>query len=215
MNVVTFTLYFLLLAVVGALIISGWYIVTRGRMEVMPDGSLERRGMLLRGWSLYWNRIIGYEKKYYAEQPLFDLIFDFKQDLTAKYYYGSSCLTYKQSFLPHGVLQTLKKRGIKVESNDAVYDDSNYEFYFYKLVPTYYFPIWIRKPLANCPVCFAGIYGVSFYIMMVCQIGEHYLFAWCEANWFMEGLFGVFYCLSVATLNKLINKVDYNGKYAC
>jgi hypothetical protein len=62
------------LIALAAFTITGWYYCTRGEEKTLPDGSVEKTGMIFKGWYFFWMKKTGIKRIHYKYQPLSNLI---------------------------------------------------------------------------------------------------------------------------------------------
>lgn len=213
MTLLHFLQVFLLSLVTGALAISGWYFITRGRIETLPDGTKEKRGMIFSFWYFFWTRTAERPRRiYYTGDQLMALYKDLSRALIGpagkspnlldkiEVFYSSVKLHNYDYWKASGALD----RFSEAHEVGLVYKGDGYVS-IYKEVDEYVFPVWLRKPLATCPTCFAGVYGTLFYFAASALAGDG-LYAWATAPAFAFFFFWVVFCMALAVLNTAITQ---------
>ncbi len=81
MNIIQFLQFFLIITTLGALSVTGWFFITRGDEEILPDGSGKKVGKIFKGWYFFWTK----EKKpkhriYYRGDELDKLIAELRSN---------------------------------------------------------------------------------------------------------------------------------------
>jgi hypothetical protein len=165
--------YFLLL-LMGTGFCLGWYSITRGRIEILPDGRIHKTGKLLKDWYFFWNQYLVKETIPFTGDQL-----DKKyKDLLMHGGPYSNWNTSGQIKLMFGwvqardyeTLQQFQRDQYKISealSVKVLIGENNNAIQFVKEYPKYYFPEWVRDWLCNCPTCSASFYGSLFYWGMV------------------------------------------------
>lgn len=202
MSFLSFLISFLVLIMLGACFIIGFYIITRGERIQQPDGSVVTTGKILRGWSLFWERQTGTTKVYFRGKTLrdkFNFLVDCNAELGKKLglQEGDASLTIGAMTIASEdirYIQDLLHCQVEVDSAGCLF------LYLYE--PTYYFPEFLRYPLSQCPPCMASVFGSLVYWGILLQYPE--AFAWSNAPYFGIFYFWVFFCISLAAGNKLL-----------
>lgn len=208
MTILEFFIVYVISIMIGALVINGWYVVTRGRIEVDKGGSLIETGMILRSWYFFWNKKIDAYYVRYAGSSFFDLYMDVIAPLVAYFPESKSVANFSANTVkligpdvPYIIERLHSKYQIEVDV-DNISDGTWYKLF--KKEPRYRFPSWLRKMMANCVVCFSSVYGIMLYSTLC--LSAPGLFTWCEDILLMKMVYGLLYCLSLASINKLIVK---------
>lgn len=216
MNIIQFFGVYLMFVLIGSLWISGWFIATRGKLVVMPDGKVIRSGMIFKAWYFFWNKeLFAPERRYYIGDGLKDLLYHkiiphcevLKSYRVKAELYNSSIISIESSDNRQVVKILSSKFNLHFEyrSEEGMEGSIGMSFYeIYTLEKQYVFPEWARKMFANCVNCFAGVYGILSYSLLVSSAPS--LFAWCNGSLPMILIYGVLYCLSVCTLNRFFNQ---------
>lgn len=181
---ISFFVYYLMALLIGGLAITGWFNVTRGKWEVLPNGHKVWKGKLFSGWQRFWEQETCMKKVYYAGdqlrnlmaaiEPVFGLT-NTKSQVGAKTY-GH---TYQFSESAMCLVVDIETK-VKIVERFFIYKAGNpnmgilvkehqgeYYIFFYKTIKNYFFPEWVRMPLASCIHCFSSIYGTLAWFILV------------------------------------------------
>jgi hypothetical protein len=211
MSILQFLMYFFGILYAGHYTIMGWYHITRGKEEVQEDGTIKRTGKLFKGWYFFWTqkhraveyKVVGRELDRFYDTFLVELTklqdtYDFK-------FYNwpvDSCLELTGG---RATIERIEEVMAPLWSKDGMsytvgMHGNGALVFFYKKKADYRFPLWLRDPLAQCPTCFASIYGTLFYLFAILLPGVP-LFCWSNHP-ILAGLFcWVVFCFSIAYLN--------------
>ncbi len=204
-----FMIYFMHL-LAGALLITGFFAITRGTELMKPNGSVKRVGKIFKGWYFFWmkEREMEYRSYYFdnelikiisqirALRPAADIKVLFEDSKTAKNL-GRGIMTgvFDQYFWA----EVEVRFGIKVEvEKDFVApaggaDYSWVVFRLYKKEPNYVFPWYLRDMMACCITCHSSWLGsICFWIPVILGI---YGFDYCP---FLFFVMWPLYCISQA-----------------
>lgn len=208
MSLLNFLQFYLEFLVLAALIICGFYIITRGEKIVQPDGSIIRKGKIFKQWSLFWERTTGTRSVYYCGATLEEKLAWLKQinsgvgsklslnaaqtGLVSIGVFGDADLSYIKEMLGCE---------IKVEEPAGTGPVS---FLLYVKEPVYYFPEWLRFPLSQCPPCMASVGGTLLYWPLVLFSGN--IMSWTDRPVWAYIFFWITFCLALSALNKLAYK---------
>lgn len=207
---ITFLIVHSILLFTGALFCLGWYTITRGRHEVLPNGRVVSHGKLFKAWSLYFNRkttpvYIQYNDQFLKELLLMGMAADLRQewrDTTVSVVDGSLFLNVK---LSEALIDYLKLNyQIEIELDDR--PGNGYTYYVFKKMDSYVFPEWLRDMLAACPTCFASFYGTIYFFVVVGSIGYETMFGWAKIPVMAFFFFWISYCFSLAVINTVVAK---------
>lgn len=200
MNLLNFFGFYLLLLILAAFIIIGFYIITRGQKHIQPDGTYRTTGKIFKQWSLFWENTTGMQKVYFCEDQLLQ---KFRQLLEY-----NSPLAEKLKLTP-------EKRSLEIVGHftlsDIVYlkETMNVDaevnlpyLYLYNEEPVYRFPEWVRYPLSQCPPCMGSVGGSLLYWPVVGLAGDG-LFTWSAAPAWTSIFFWILFCLALSAANKL------------
>jgi hypothetical protein len=207
MELFTFIELFLILILIGTLTVTGWFFITRGRKEMLPDGTLISKGKIFKGWFFFWTRTKGKEVVFYKGDQIVQLYRLYQIEYPGNPYNlhsgGNSFIVGIRdrdrylSLLKNDLPQIEERLGCKIDLKQEVLS-------LYKLYDRYVFPWWVRDPLAVCSTCFASIYGSIFYWSVILLAND--LFAWTEHIFFAKIFFWVAFCLSLAVCNTALAK---------
>lgn len=202
MNLSDFLAFYLLLLLLSTLIITGFYIITRGEKITLPNGKYRHRGKILKAWSLFWEQITDYNHIYYKGAELekkFQYLLQCNADFCDKLFYDKKEDCYLQ------IRQTLSIVDISyikdVLQCEAVMDVLGKSLLLYNEEPNYYFPEWLRFPLSQCPPCMASIGGTMVYWPVMLFAGN--VFAWANYVPAAYIYFWIIFCFALSALNKL------------
>lgn len=204
MNPLQFLASFVLLLVIGAFFIIGFYIITRGERTVQPDGSQKITGKLLRNWSLFWEQTNGKRMLYFRGNQLLDKfyllhkynpeLFD-KLDITE----GLMCLKVLTPLSQSDKVSIAEILECQVHVKD--------EFVFlFTEEPIYRFPELIRYPLSQCPPCMASVLG-SFIYWSYLFMTTNDFGSWGPIDIISALFWWVIYCVSLSSINKLVHRM--------
>lgn len=208
MTPITFLLEFLAMLLIGMLVISGFYIITRGEKSVQPDGKIRYTGKIFKQWSLFWEQTNGTHLVYYSGETLaekYRVLVSYNSMLAAKLevldgqvlrIIREDSISYEDMFYIKEVLAC--EAGVKVSGSDQ-------HIYLYLKEPIYYFPEWIRYPLSQCPPCMASVGGTLIYWPFILMLGSVY--NWSIYPTMAYLFFWVVYMLALSALNKLAYKI--------
>lgn len=195
-------LYYMSL-IAGALFIVGWFSITRGSLEVMPDGSVKKHGKLFKGWYFFWFKIKEFERVYYKDEELEKFMVQVKQLLDCKATlneagasFNVGCAVDKEGEIEarFDVKLLVKPRGGATVSNDV---------FVYKSYPKYVYPDWVRDMLAGCVTCHSSWMGTLIYWAVIFFMREEVLgffTSWTAYPILLAIVFNVVYCISLAWL---------------
>lgn len=202
MTLIQFLITYFLFVGLGTLTVSGWFFITRGREEKLPDGSIQKKGKIFKGWYFYFTRIESVSRIFYSGAEL------------EKLYCEYLSLFPKNDY---GIIKSEGNEYLIIEKKDADFSDLFIKFgkkfvktesiiRFYEEKNNYRFPEWIRDPLAVCATCFSSIYGSIFYWSVITLSCDAKLFSWAANATAAVVFFWVFFCMSLAVLNTAIAK---------
>jgi hypothetical protein len=210
MNLLPFLLSFLILLVIGSLCIVGFYIITRGQKETQADGTIKRTGKVFKGWSLFWEQQVGYQKIYYngpALKEKLKLLQQWNDELAQKI----MCLETPEGYklLTREKLAAPDVSYIKDALSCEIEYQDNETLKLYELQKDYVFPEWVRFPLSQCPPCMASIGGTLLYWPIMLQVDSAGFWSLYPGSSLL--FFWVVYCCSLAALNKFFYNVIGGG----
>jgi hypothetical protein len=171
MSALFYLLYYFAALLFGGLVITGWFAVTRGRWETRPDGRKYWTGKIFNEWQRFWERTVASESVYFRERELQGLCLRLESILSIRNYTFSesqTCIIIDAA--THSKLKNrffvfeLQNPGIKVMFKEGSQGDEGKHYaFFYKDLPIYAFPEWIRDPMASCIYCHSSIYGTIIW----------------------------------------------------
>lgn len=211
MSLMNFILLFAFLVIGGSLSVTGWFFITRGWVEILPNGKPVKRGKLFNRWFFFWNRENGSPKKIYFEaQELYYLVGEMSglfPDFNFENRGGTSIRIYGNYKDHQNILAQVSKK-LDVQFSSFGGSDGYCEYAAFREYPVYVFPEWVRFPLACCSTCFASIYGSAFYWGAISLINEN-IFGWATSPVVACLFFWIVFCLTLAVINTALAK-KYN-----
>ena len=104
-------LYVAIMVLVASFFLCGFFDITRGELEVMPDDTIEKRGKIFRSWSLFWLKKANQPKVYwYSGEQLKQLCNNISKELRMrgfdKHQMMSDVLTGKE--IDHTLVEIIK-----------------------------------------------------------------------------------------------------------
>lgn len=204
MNIPSFILFYCILLLIGTLAITGFYIVTRGERNVLPDGRIRLTGKIFKRWSLFWERTTGVQRLYFQNDRLkekYKWLCDYNSFLAAKLEISADSnrleISGQQDVTPEdlGYIRDMLMCDVHLDRAGRSLSLSVDE-------PIYYFPEWLRFPLSQCPPCMASVGGSLIYWSLIFL--PQYPYAWSSSPEIAYFLFWLLYMLSLAALNKLV-----------
>lgn len=209
MNILNFLELFILLIIAGALAVSGWFFVTRGWKETLPDNTEKKYGKIFKNWFFYWTKEKGVPKKvYYQERELAMLLVKIVDLYPDQHYQLNGSSITINSGVPGEASTIAASAAIKLEIEVEMKEGTQNEYNFFQKFPQYVYPEWVRYPLAVCATCFSSIYGSIFYWAFVAMPSQN-VFEWSAHPVIASILFWIAFCLSLAVVNTALAK-KYN-----
>lgn len=207
-----FTVYFLML-LFGAIIITGWFLISRGDIIIQPDGKKKRSGLLFKSWQLFWEQPKGTITTQYKGGQLYKLKRELIQTAKNEGYTGTfmffdDFILTTQDIKPFISALEHQIRDLKIEILDNGKEKSNDKsvgLTLYKKERGYRFPEWLRDVMAGCITCHASIYGTVIFWGVVFVFGTEMFSSFKHQTvgiiltWFS-------YCFSLAFLNTFFYK---------
>lgn len=193
-----FVLTFLGMMIMGSVGMTGWFAITRGRIDFSIDGVPFKTGKLFNGWHFFWTQG-DKNAKIVSGKPLVDIYLKIRDKVitTGLNSTNTMILVCGSEKLDLQYLSSLA--GCK-----CIVNDQSTGLYFKKEFTEYFFPEWIRDPVSECPTCMASVYGSIIYWTMLYYSND--LFTWCNANVGAEIFSWVLYCIGCAFLNTVLAK---------
>ncbi len=194
-------LTFLVLLIIGPVFITGWYIITRGQYAIEPDGTLVKRGKILKDWSIFWEDIETYKPMYYHGQQLEKKLEDIKR----------LCPSLKSRFTMNEGNASLLCSAPLSDDEEVVVQKAilssllvkEYDIFIYNDRPVYRFPEWTRMIMSSCLPCMSSVYGSLFWWVSYFVSVFMFKFDTNFAGWLV---LWPFYVVSLATINYFIDK---------
>lgn len=216
MNFLHFLQAFTLITVLGALAVTGWFFITRGKIQQLPDGSIKKTGKIFKGWYFFWTMEKKAKKKvFYTGSALKKVVYELNNSYR-KYIFKISVdekymLIFPQpgaAFDKPDILTMLQE--IEYKWSFKINSNSQSKEYVtvapYEEHPQYIFPSLLRDPLAVCATCFASIYGSIFYWAVILNAKCLFAWTWPAHILLMKIFFWIALCLSLAVLNTALAK---------
>lgn len=200
---------YLCLLVAGTLAVTGWFFITRGRKEQLPNGEISYKGKIFKGWYFFFTKTNGKKRIYYTgiqlEQLHNQYLIDFPDNPFSFTVDGNSFLINTETSFRERRLKDFIDNKARVEiALGAKALVKGHNISFYKEYDDYVWPEYIRDPLAMCCTCFASIYGSIFYWGVISM--SNGLFDWTENVVTAKVFFWISFCLSLAVLNTALAK---------
>ena len=194
-------LQYLFMVALGPVFIFGWYIITRGYYDIGPDGSLVKKGKLLKDWSLFWEDIISYRKVYYNGAQLKNKL----NDLISMNHKYKLRLSVNQGEYSLFCQHPLSEEDLDYIRNSIMVEIfvKGQDVFLYSEYPQYRFSEWVRNPLSACPPCMSSVYGSLFWWIMYFVSVNLFKFDCNFAGWCV---LWPFYIVSLVCINHFINK---------
>lgn len=193
MNILLFIKLYGALMAIGSLTVTGWYFCTRGQENTLPDGTVEKTGMIFKSWYFFWMQKKGKKKIFYKEHELSKLIAEISSN-----YPQYSFIPHLYAFETNAPFAVVNSIAEKWHIEALVKRAETYAFF--KEIDQYKFPEFVRMPMVQCITCMASIYGSIFFWGAVSLIKEP-LFTWCVIPWLAAVFFWVVFCFSLSVLN--------------
>lgn len=210
MTIIQFLQFFLIITAFGTLAVTGWYFITRGDEETLPDGSKKRTGKIFMGWYFFWTKEKSRKKKiFYQGEQLQKLVAELRSNYlildfdTDGFHFTVTVQPGKEAAatdISSYINDIEKKWDIKIKGFNGLK-----HFKAYKEYPEYVFPELVRTPLATCATCFSSIYGSIFYWGAVSLVQQK-LFDWSYIPWLAAVFFWGVFCFALSVLNTALAK---------
>jgi len=198
---INFIVFYFTMLVIGSIFCNGWYIITRHSIEDLENGTTKIKGMILKGWSYFWEQLD-------LQNPYIPIF------LTGIYLEGkmpilmsngnkltmvdeNTCLLSETKLDTKYIDSQLQRYLLKCFEKQAE-DNKGWYYFLYREEPNYRFSELIRKPLSQCITCFASVYGSIIW----------FFFSWVffdEINSLMLVFGGsVIFCISLSFVNTFV-----------
>jgi hypothetical protein len=223
MGFIIYFLSFFIYLLFGAIIINGFFNITRGSIEIAPDGTKEKKGKILRDWYLFWfMEHEGKLKVRYTGKRLEDLIHNYNVGAINKVPLGKFTNLYMEFSYPLGIAVVrefenrynckLIVRSINAGSNTS--DVAQYALAIYQERPDYIFPWALRTSLASCITCHASWLGSIIFWLPIWLLPKeqlYYTFPFANHGTVWLVLTWVAYCISLACILNIVYNKMTNG----
>jgi len=211
-----FILFYGVLIFLSALIINGFFSITRGRWELNPDGTKYWTGKIFKGYHKWLQRHT-VEHIPYGNDEWLKIYFQLKS-----YFQDKDILTVFENGMVVKKMDELRTttffafalaKGIKVNLKTAPGEnkEANLIIAAYKPVNKYKLPEWIRDPLGDCITCMASVFGTLlwvFWLLLATHINAVYptktLILFLSIGVGYKMVLWVFFCFSLAYVNEFI-----------
>lgn len=217
-------LFYSLLIILSAVIINGFYSITRGRWEVKPDGTREWVGKIFKGYH-YWLQRHDVKTVAYSGEEFLKALAPLKSFFDEK-----NIIAFDVNFIVVKRMEDVKlalfylfaaSKGIMVDVK-PIPDGGwkgNHIIGIYKEVHEYKMPEWVRDPLGMCINCLASVAGTLlwiFWIGLAHHVNSFYpteaITGFLAIGWgFKIGLWALF-CFTLAHLNEYILNLNNSAK---
>lgn len=189
-----FASYFLLL-IAAAVIISGWFLITRGEIRKMPDGTEIQTGNIFKAWYFFWMKEVGEKRYWYNLESLAEFVFLVRPYIGSRHIevFGQEHPIYGFPVVVDADMEDkayLIEREMQVNLTFLINPDipaGRLLMYICKKDPVYRFPEWIRKMMAACITCHASFYGSLIFVGFhaLCSKDDlHHFYAFVPDNLF-------------------------------
>lgn len=191
MGIVYYGVCFVMLLIAFGIIINGWFAITRGEWEYLPDGTRRKKGNIFKAWYFYWmqetidkewiryegselqimhKRLIGLLGQSSIVHCENTIIFEEDKRYHDKIVGGQP----KQSdYIEH--VKAYIKDGFGLETQIYSEESGLYGLRLYKVYPVYVYPEWVRKMMASCITCHSSVYGTILFVGFHCLVNKNLL----------------------------------------
>lgn len=230
MPIQTYFFDFFMLLIASSLVISGWFLATRGEEREMPDGTTKRTGNIFRGWYFFWTKLkpqkwVNY---WYDEEHIVLFVRDVKPYLNTAFPDESwiKVSTELRGNIAAIVLSVSavkripfieREMGVTIECTKSSMAGSIEAAYTEAIVckrePAYVFPAPIRKMMAECITCHASFYGSILFAGFNLLCDREYLsnfYGIFPSEYLTLGIIGTWICYTLSlsyTLTFLYKKL--------
>lgn len=204
MNIV---LLFSVLLVLSAIIINGWFSITKGMWITKPDGGKVWEGQVFGFWQKFLQQHVERKEYYYKDELL--LKFVLVKELISGY--GFIKITSSAIFVTEmTIADKALFRGVCLSHGfDAEFkDESGVLINLYRTVPVYKIPMFFQKPLGMCITCLSSTAGSVLFWFWYFLAGRIYsiyhiqeLFIFLNLPLSQIICLWVLFCISLAYLN--------------
>jgi hypothetical protein len=168
MALFNFFVTYLLFLLTSSILITSFFCITRGDIEVMPDGSKRRYGKILKGYYFFWFKEKDKAQIRYADDELAHLVDQIKSQ-----YSGSITLLgdiFKEKSITSfevskNFLESVPILRYQLQVQFKIEEQNNGSLVVsaYSEAPVYSFPEWLRTIMAGCVTCTPTVYGNITY----------------------------------------------------
>lgn len=213
MTLISFFIAYLLFLLASSILITAFYCITRGYTEILPDGTVNKYGKILKGYYFFWFREKGKERYYYTDDELVTLTEQFTR------YYRDSISWPGDPFQPGSIkslicqasfteaVPMLRKK-LEVGFEVTPIDYNRVSVAVYQEYPLYVFPEWLRTVMAGCITCTPTVYGnIVFWttvLLLRHDVLQHTLLAGFQNPVAGILLLWIAYWISLAWLNTVL-----------
>lgn len=189
MNGFFYTVLFLISMIcIGSIFLCGFFDVTRGSEETLPDGKTKRNGKLFKGWYFFWFKKSPEPLTIFFAGSEFDKLYkNLVREFAMNGYSLNGIVKNDGYIIIPGDLDViilvnfcdkLKCKFISgANSKDGIDIPNQHIIRFYKEYPDYYYPEWIRDMMAGCITCSATVYGNIFFWLVYAIANNSILFS--------------------------------------
>lgn len=208
---INYFFHFFLLLIAGALVINGWFIVTRGQWKEEVDGTKTREGALVKGWWFFWFKEREERKRvWYAGSKLASVVDQINAQAKFKHLkldleVGDYLYASNNILIPYNadILKEAFDVGVTVLDNMK---DGRVRIVLYSDEPNYVFPEWVRTMLAGCITCFSSLYGSAIFWTAYCYFGKDWFGGDPLSRCMLVLLTWIAYMLGLAYMNTYLYK---------
>jgi len=213
LNLVNFFITYFLFLLASSVTITAFFCVTRGGVEVMPDGSERRYGKILKGYYFFWFKEKGKIKTGYKDDELANAVHQMQE------YYAEPITLAGDPFKSGGIAKFETSEGFlaviplirhKLQMKFTIEEQYNGKVVVaaYAEEPDYVFPEWLRTVMAGCITCTPTVYGNIIFWGAVLFFKESVLYnsLFCYFSNEYAGIVVVWlaYWVSLAWLNTVL-----------
>lgn len=228
MEVFVFFLTYFLLLLASAILLCGFYAITRGYKETTPSGEIKYKGKIFKGYYFFWMAEKSeMEKVYYLGDHLAYIVKSIKNyvglcpiqllnhtkidknilvELNAQRFFTSDLSFFDQ-------IPTLRYN-LGIDFDVTLLGDGRINVYVYKNEPVYVYPWWVRDMMVGCITCFSSFYGTIIFLLSNLFFGHFFsytLYIIIPDGYGCVYFLNIFmiwvaYCISLSWLNTVLWK---------
>ena len=213
---VQFFSLFIVLLVISALAINGWYNITRGRWETGPDGSKKWVGKIFNFWGKFLQQHTSGIEYYTNDEFLkeFSKIREFFKDDDIHEIVSNGIIAKSMNAKKAALLFTYaRKMGVNISLTDQPETEghkSGTAVTIYKEIFKYKIPYWLRYPLGECLSCAASFYGTICWIFFYYLLKDSGYTFLSELSFVFKAGLWVIFLVSLSYLNELVFNINYS-----